>query len=239
VKKYRIDNYGDSTINVQFSEDFTDRSWHLTHSLAKIIKKECFKWVLNIIPTYTSILILYDIDKVERKYVINEIEKKIEINFESTISMSNNHFYIPVLYGGDEGPDLNRVARILNLSEKEVIRLHTASPSQVLCFSANGQALMGKSCLPQNIHRLDTPHTANKKGSVAVVGNQSTIYPEVQPGGWNVIGRTPLPVTNINLDPITPFKVGDWVHYFEINLKEWELYRMNESNFTLWGEDNE
>jgi len=201
------------------------------------MRKKSYKWTLNIIPTYTSLLIHFDINLISKKSVIDIVKEQMKFLPNKSLPLSNDHYYIPVLYGGECGPDLSRVANTLKMKEKEVIRLHTQKPSQVLCFSANGQALMGKSRIPDRIGRLETPHISNAEGAVAIVGSQSTIYPRKQPGGWNVIGRTPWEVVNVALNPITPFKIGDWIHFFEIKQGEWNKYKNKQENrLDFWGE---
>lgn len=112
------------------------------------------------------------------------------------------------------------------MTEEEVIQKHINSPSQLLSFtSPAGQPLMGKSEIPNTIPRMETPYVKIPKGTIAIVGSQTTIYTKETPGGWRLIGRTPLQVTNPEQIPPSPFKIGDLIQFFRIDEKEWDFYK--------------
>jgi KipI family sensor histidine kinase inhibitor len=121
---------------------------------------------------------------------------------------------IPVAYGGDHGPDLEGAAAALGLAPGELARRHAAQELSVLfCGFAPGFAYVGE--LPPELHlsRLDTPRTHTPPGSVAIAGPMTGIYPTDLPGGWRVIGRTPILLFDPDRDPPAYLAPGDRVRF--------------------------
>ncbi len=124
------------------------------------------------------------------------------------------HRTIPVVYGGEHGPDLDEVAALCGISPGEVIERHAATELRVLFIGfAPGFAYLGD--LPSELHvpRLDTPRTRTPAGSVAVAGSMTGIYPADLPGGWRIIGRTPLTLFDPSRDPPAHLAPGDTVRF--------------------------
>ncbi len=148
--------------------------------------------VVEIVPAYCSVLIVYDpltIGCEDLKRAVREIENKAihdEMPTPETVE-------IPVCYGGEFGPDLGHVASHNGLTEAQVIELHSAPcyPIYMLGFTPGFPFLGG---LSEKLHtpRLDSPRTSVAAGSVGIANNQTGIYPIQSPGGWQLIGRTPL-----------------------------------------------
>ena len=129
---------------------------------------------------------------------------------------------IPVAYGGDHGPDLDRIAALFGISADELVARHAATELRVLfCGFAPGFAYLGE--LPEGLRapRLATPRTRTPSGSVAMAGPMSGIYPAELPGGWPVIGRTPLLLFDARRDPPTYLAPGDTVRWQPIDRDGW------------------
>lgn len=132
---------------------------------------------------------------------------------------------VPVVYGGDHGPDLEEVARLTGLRPQEVVDLHTATELRVLfCGFAPGFAYMGDLPPRLRVPRLATPRTRTPAGSVAVADSMSGIYPADLPGGWRVIGRTPLTLFDPRRDPPAYLGPGDRVRFVAIEAADWERH---------------
>jgi KipI family sensor histidine kinase inhibitor len=130
---------------------------------------------------------------------------------------------IPVVYGGEMGPDLQDVAALTGLAPGEVIARHAATKLHVLFDGfAPGFAYLGE--LPQDLRvpRLDTPRTRTPAGSVAIAGAMSGIYPAALPGGWRVIGRTPVTLFDPRRDPPAYLLPGDRVGFAPIAGAAWD-----------------
>ena len=130
---------------------------------------------------------------------------------------------IPVVYGGELGLDLPDVAALTGLSEGEVVRRHAAAGLRVLFDGfAPGFAYLGE--LPQELRvpRVDTPRTRTPAGSVGIAGAMSGIYPAELPGGWRIIGRTPLALFDPARDPPAYLLPGDRVRFEPIDADAWD-----------------
>ena len=133
---------------------------------------------------------------------------------------------IPVCYGGEYGPDLDEVARHAGLSTDEVISLHTQSGNLVFMLGfAPGLPYIGVHDERLNIPRRPSPRTAVPPGSVAVANRQTVLYPSRLPGGWNIIGATPLSLFDPARTPSTLLQPGDRVHFVPIDNAEFVRLR--------------
>ena len=121
---------------------------------------------------------------------------------------------IPVVYGGEEGPDLADVAALTGLSDAEVVERHAATELRVLFDGfAPGFAYLGDLPIELRVARLDTPRTRTPAGSVAIAGPMSGVYPATLPGGWRIIGRTPVTLFDPRRDPPAYLLPGDRVRF--------------------------
>ena len=130
---------------------------------------------------------------------------------------------IPVLYGYDYGKDIQRVEQFSGLNEKEIIQKHQSGNYLVyfLGFSP-GFPYMGGMDLVLTTPRLETPRKCVPQGSVAIAGQQTGIYPFSSPGGWNLIGRTPLEIFNLSNPKKSLIQMGDKVLFKSISKDEYE-----------------
>ena len=130
---------------------------------------------------------------------------------------------IPVVYGGEMGPDLPDVAALTGLSEAEVVERHATAELRVLFDGfAPGFAYLGDLPVELRVARLDTPRTRTPAGSVAIAGPMSGVYPATLPGGWRVIGRTPVTLFDPRRDPPAYLMPGDRVRFERIGAEEWD-----------------
>jgi inhibitor of KinA len=132
---------------------------------------------------------------------------------------------IPVCYGGDLGPDLDDVARQHGLTAQQVIDLHSGTEYLVYMIGfMPGFAYMGG--LPDQLAtpRRATPRTAVPAGTVGIGGSQTGVYPLESPGGWNLIGRTPLRIFDIDREPATLLAAGDVARFAPISPREFEQW---------------
>lgn len=129
---------------------------------------------------------------------------------------------IPVCYGGEYGPDLEDVARHCGLSQTEVIDLHSSVSAYVFMLGfAPGAPYVGVHDQRLDIGRRSTPRLALPAGSVAMANRQSIIYPNVSPGGWHVIGATPISLFNPETEPSTLLQVGDMIRFVPISAADY------------------
>jgi inhibitor of KinA len=171
------------------------------------------------------LLILYNpralaLDALKRKL------KTIESDFGRIDLPEPELTRIPVLYGGAYGPDLVSVAEYHRISPEEVIRLHCSRPYQIYMIGfMPGYPYMGD--LPEGLvtPRLKTPRLSVPAGSVAIAQRQTGIYPVESPGGWQIIGRTPVKVFDLERNPPFLLQMGNRVHFYSVTEEEFLAWK--------------
>lgn len=220
-ERARFRTAGDRGLLVEYGDAIDPVINHKVRAMAIALGKEPPEGVLEVIPTYRSLLILYDpllttSSRLEKDLLALE-ERLPEIQIPPPEMVE-----IPVCYGGEYGPDLESVAQSHGLSSEEVIRIHSEPTYQVYMIGFTpGFPFLGR--LPEVLHtpRHKTPRTRVPAGSVGIANDQTGIYPIESPGGWQLIGRTPLKI----FDPQRPnpflLKAGDLVKFKPITPDEY------------------
>ena len=169
--------------------------------------------LLNIHPGYCSLLISFDPRRVQYERIVSAVSEALD-RMDSVDLHSRRTVEVPVRYGGADGPDLEDVARLHGISPEDVVRIHASAEYLVyfLGFSPGFPYLGG---MPAAIAtpRLATPRTHVPVGSVAIGGDHTGIYPVASPGGWRIIGRTPLELFRAERAPLTLLRMGDYVRF--------------------------
>lgn len=177
------------------------------------------------VPGYRSLMVLYDPLELSMGEVKAYLLDKAE-SLDTTSLPEPKTIEVPTVYGGSFGPDLEWVATFHNKSPEDMIRLHTGTTYHVYMIGFTpGFPYLGE--LPRGLvtPRRDTPRTAVPKGSVGIAQRQTGIYPVQSPGGWQIIGWTPLRLFDPGAWPPTPWEIGDQVRFFSI--KEEDIHRWN------------
>jgi KipI family sensor histidine kinase inhibitor len=209
----RILPVGDAALVVEFGDeihpDIHRRVLALDHALAA----DPFPGLRETVPTYRSLLVYYDPRQLSwdeaRRLVANALARSTD-----TPMPEPREVEIPVVYGGEFGPDIGFVAAHTGLSEEEVVRLHTSVTYTVYMLGfAPGFVYLGG--LPEALAtpRLPTPRPSVPAGSVGIAGLQTGIYGLSTPGGWRLIGRTLLTMLDLNRQPPTLLQPGDRVRF--------------------------
>jgi len=183
--------------------------------------------VVNIHPGYSSILLTLD-KMANIDDTIRVVENILDV-VQNSEPPEGKLVEVPVLYGGNYGKDIQRVVQFLKLSEDEIIQRHQSGNYLVyfLGFSP-GFPYLGGMDQDLTTPRIQTPRKRVPQGSVAIAGGQTGIYPLPSPGGWNLIGRTPLKIFNISNPQNSLIQMGDKVQFKSISKDEYE--RLKESN---------
>lgn len=220
---YRL--VGDRGLLLEFGNEIKQEIHERVRRMALALEAKAIKGIVEIIPTYCSLLILYD----PLRLSLAELREKIQQIAEGLqdISLPEPKLTrIPVLYGGVYGPDLEGVAKHCGLSPEEVIRLHCSKPYLIYMIGfMPGYPYMGE--LPEALitPRLKTPRLSVPKGSVAIAQRQTGIYSMESPGGWQIIGRTPVELFDSHREPPALLRMGDWVQFYAISEKEFEEWK--------------
>ncbi len=213
---------GDSGVTVQFGEGIDPEINDQVLAFAHVLEESQPQGVIEVVPTYHSATVYFDPLVVNLESLTQELRRLAHsspVRTRRPLKMLT----IPVLYGGDAGPDLPSIARTAGLSPEDVVALHRSVDYRVymLGFSP-GFPYLGT--VPQRIAapRLAEPRLRVPAGSVGIAGSQTGIYPQESPGGWRLIGRTPLQL----YDPKRPIPfllgAGDRVRFTSIGQQEFD-----------------
>lgn len=214
---------GDQGLLAEYG-DAIDPSINLkVRSMAAAVGREPVDGVLEFIPTYRSIIFMYDplvTTPARLKGDLLALEERladIEIPPPDTVE-------IPVCYGGELGPDIEDVAAGHGLTQEEVIEIHTNSDYMVyLVGFTPGMPLAGG--LDKRLHtpRKQTPRASVPAGSVGIANDQTGIYPVASPGGWQLIGRTPVKLFDLGRKNVFLLKAGDLLRFKAITREQYDL----------------
>ena len=189
-------------------------------SLHRIIAREKLHGVVESVPAYASLLVVFDPLQAAPEALKRQIAGLCDFEDDGPAE-ARPVVEIPVAYGGAAGPDLDAVAAYHGLSVEDVIGLHTGTVYRVYMIGFTpGFPYMGE--LPEALDtpRRDTPRTHIPKGSVAIAQRQTGIYPVVSPGGWQIIGCTPLGLFDPRKETPSFLTMGDAVRFTPITAEE-------------------
>ena len=217
---------GDSALRVVAISQASEDNWLTVHRLADWLESCGAEGLHGAVPTYDSVLVEFDPILVSARQVRAFVKLGLlELDHAGESVQTPREFDVPVVYGGDFGPDLELVAQYQGISTGEVIRLHTEKTYTVRCLGAPaGSPMMDGPAFPKPVPRLKDPRLSVPAGAVAVAGRQAVIAPASAPGGWCVIGQTPLSVLNIRKEPLVPYKPGDILRFRQIATEDFNEF---------------
>lgn len=211
---------GDSAFVLFFGDEIDLQINQKIHALDRFIGKSPPSWLVETVPTYTSLLVRYDPLAVEAQEAVEWVKTCLG-EAESCPENPPRKVIVPVIYGGKYGPDLENVAKIHNISPGEVIRIHTARECVVFMMGFTpGFPYLGGMDPAIATPRLETPRTKVPVGSVGIAGQQTGIYPIESPGGWQIIGYTPLCLFDPQRQDPFALAPGDRVNFVAIEEKD-------------------
>ena len=196
----RVVPAGDSAILIELGSEIAPEISSMVFALTDLIKDAGLNSGLEVLPTYRSVLVYYDPLVCSYSEMFDAVNGAVERLVEPVnVNSSLKIIEIPVVYGGDDGPDLDFVADHAGITEQAVIELHSGTDYRVymLGFSPGFPYLGG---LDERIAapRLKTPRVLVPAGSVGIAESQTGVYPNAGPGGWRIIGRTSVPLFDVN-----------------------------------------
>ena len=188
--------------------------------LVDCIEKELADCLLDITPSYNTVLIEIDLLK-SAPLVIEHQLQAIVSGLDKTEPLSGKLIELPVYYDLSVGWDLQKVATDNKLSIDDVVSLHSDKTYQVCAVGFTpGFAFLAELDESINQPRHSTPRIFVPAGSVAIADTQTAVYPSDSPGGWHIIGNCPLSLFDIKQSPISPFKIGDRVKFNAIDYQQ-------------------
>ncbi|MFA5848490.1 MAG: 5-oxoprolinase subunit PxpB [Bacteroidales bacterium] len=221
---------GDSAIIIKAGDEISVEINRTITALLARIEKGNISGITDFIPSYNELMICYNpavtgFDKL--KEAINSLEKDIE---KSTLSELKTKV-VPVLYGGDYGPDLEDVATHNKLSAHEVIKIHSAGSYLVYMLGFTpGFCYLGGMDQRIAMPRKQTPRLKIPEGAVGIADQQTGIYPIESPGGWQLIGQTPLKLFDAKRKPEFLFNIGDTLRFVPVTEAEYNVIKAEVEN---------
>jgi KipI family sensor histidine kinase inhibitor len=218
--------FGDTALLVEFGESISLEANRKVVALNEAILKTELPEVEELVPTYRSLLVRYNPLKTTYEQLVfrvREIEKRLN---DSTREVKGRIVTVPVVYGGEYGPDIDYVALSHGLTEDKVVRLHSERDYRVFMLGfVAGFPYLGE--VPDEIAtpRLETPRLRVPTGSVGIAEKQTGIYPVEAPGGWRIIGRTTLRLFDPLWHPPALLSSGDIVRFKPISEAEFKTLR--------------
>ena len=213
---------GDTSLSVEFGSEISESINHDIRAYKIALEKADIPGIVELVPTYRSLMVHYD------PFVISfgEIRKKLEdlLGEMSEIAIPPSPVLeIPVLYGGEMGPDLPFVAEHSGLSEEEVVRIHSSAEYLIYMLGFTpGFTYLGGMSEKIAAPRLKQPRVKIPAGSVGIAGTQTGVYPIDSPGGWQLIGRTPLKMYDPGREvPILP-EAGQYIQFVPVIREEYD-----------------
>lgn len=216
---------GDCGLLVEFGTSIDPELNRLTRNVALSLERKAIPGVMEVVSAYASFLIFYQPNVVSVSS-LQEMVRQCAQSMQLNQADEGNLVEIPVCYNQMFGPDLATVAEYNGLSQKEVVQIHTSGHYLLYMFGfAPGFPYLGG--LDPRLHtpRLDTPRPKVAAGSVGIANNQTGIYPLTSPGGWQIIGRTPLRLFAPEMpNPVPFYRPGDRLRF--VSITESEFHRL-------------
>lgn len=219
--KPTISPVGDRAISIDFGQVIDPTiNRHIRQTIERI-KELQLEGIIELVPTYFALLVEYDAMLYSYSEICNIIEPTLEEGMANTTNELVTVVEVPTVYGGEFGPDLSFVASHNHLSEDEVISIHSGTDYLVYMLGfIPGFTYLGGMDPRIATPRLSSPRTLIPAGSVGIAGEQTGTYPSDSPGGWQIIGRTPVTMYDMSKAQAALLKAGDYVRYVPIDESE-------------------
>jgi KipI family sensor histidine kinase inhibitor len=216
----RFERASDQSLLIYFGQQISRKTNERVRRLLRLLELEPVAGVRNLHPAYCSVLVKFD----ALRWRHEELEEKLRgyLGRLEEVSLPGPRLVeIPVCYGGEYGPDLNEVAKQHGMTPEQVIELH-ASTTYLVYFLGfvPGFAYLGE--LPEALvtPRLPAPRKKVPAGSVGIAGNQTGVYPFETPGGWRLLGRTPLAMFRTDREGLSLLSLGDHVRFVSVSREQ-------------------
>lgn len=213
---------GDTALKVSFLDDVSPKLNKSIQLFCGKLQESMIDGIGEWVPAFDSVTIYYEPCKLSHDMLCKKV---IQLN-ESSIEENKHPFrliHVPVIYGGEYGPDLQRVAAYNQLSTEDVITRHQSLEYLVYMLGfLPGFPYLGGLDTTIATPRLEAPRAKTFAGSVGIAHKQTGIYPVESPGGWNIIGKTPIQLFGKKDESAFLFRAGDYVRFYSISKDEFE-----------------
>jgi 5-oxoprolinase (ATP-hydrolysing) subunit B len=211
---------GDSAVTVEFSRNIDDAANQRVLALDRALKDASIEGVTEAVPTYRSLLVHYDPVRIDFDTLGTKLLALAEVQLPKAAALKARRWRIPVAYGGENGIDLEDVAKHFNTTPDAIVAKHVAGRYRVamIGFSPGWSYLSG---LDKSLHisRRQNPRIMTPGGTISIGGVQTGIQCLAAPSGWHLLGRTPVRTYQLHRDPIFLLEPGDHVTFVPVDAK--------------------
>lgn len=212
----------DESLLVRFGDTISRQNHNRVAALLRDLEQHPIVGIRNLHPAYSSLLVVFDsllVDQLELGEALRERLARVD---DGALASART-VEIPVCYDREFGFDLDDVAAACSCTTQQVIAMHCSREYTVYFLGfAPGFAYLGELPAELEVPRLATPRRVVPRGSVAIAGPQTAVYPLATPGGWRIIGRTPLAMFAAGSDATTLLRTGDQVRFLPISRRQFD-----------------
>lgn len=222
MQNIRILTAGDSSLLVEFGKEISPEINRKIAATVQLMRDQSIEGVVDVIPAFCSLLINYDPRVVSYENIKARIQGLLKVDAKAGGGMKKI-YEIPVCYGGEYGPDIANIAKNAGLTEEEVIQIHSSRDYLIYMLGfLPGFCYLGG--LDERIHtpRLANPRLKINAGSVGIGGSQTGIYPLDSPGGWQLMGMTPVKTYDPEREVPILVEAGDYIRFVPIDEEEYK-----------------
>ncbi len=222
MQNIRILTAGDSSLLIEFGNEISPEINRRIAAVVELMREQHIEGVVDVIPAFCSLLVNYD----PRVAGYEKMKKRLESLVRVDIKVGQTKrkiFEIPVLYGGEYGPDLASIADHAGISEDEVVLIHSSKDYLIYMLGfLPGFCYLGG--LDERIHtpRLSNPRLRIRAGSVGIGGSQTGIYPLDSPGGWQLMGMTPIKTYDPEWEIPILVEAGNYIRFVPIDEEQYK-----------------
>ncbi|MCG1021158.1 5-oxoprolinase subunit PxpB [Sutcliffiella horikoshii] len=221
--KVQFHPLGDTGIQVLFGSDISEKTNYQIRLIADTLRKQEVEGIIEWVPAYTTLTIFYQPDKIIYKDLCKKLEDILDQLQREEVQSNSTVYEIPVLYGGEVGPDLSEVASCNGLTEDEVVAIHSAQSYLIYMMGfVPGFPYLGGMAKDIATPRRENPRVKIEAGSVGIAGEQTGVYPLETPGGWQIIGKTPVKLYDPDREEPILLSAGDYIRFVPVGQKEYE-----------------
>jgi len=214
---------GDNALIIELDDVISAKINYQIKQIKQKLLKLDLDFINEILPTYRSLMIYYDCFKISFEELKKLIKKECKFNFDAKTKILKEFIEIPLCYGGEFGEDLEFIAKHNNLSIQEVINIHSKNEYLIYMLGFTpGFPYLGGMDKSIATPRLKNPRLKIPAGSVGIAGEQTGVYPIESPGGWQLLGRTPLKLFDLNQENPFLLGAGKYIKFKAIEKNEYQ-----------------
>lgn len=226
---YSFSPLGDQAIVIEVGTEINEEAQNRVRMISSLLESQAPEWMIEFIPAFTTVSVFYDPLTAFHETVEAELTELLRHTKEAGSSESRT-IEIPVCYGGEFGPDLEFVAEHNGLSAEEVIKIHTSGTYSVYMIGfAPGFPFIGGMSEKIAAPRRNSPRLRIPERTVGIAGMQTGVYPIETPGGWQLIGRTPIRLFRPENEIPSLLRAGDKIIFREISENEYYAWKEEEN----------